>query len=507
MGLHVRDLIDAASQAAGAGTTGQDGHGAGATAARHAAGHRVSPLVLSGIVRGIEVALVAGTGILVHLAYLRGHVALGWSYSAALVVMTALAAIAFQAVGAYTVTALRSLVKTGLRLIGAWSFVFLCVIALVFFLKAGESLSRVWLGSWYLAGLVALIVERIGLAFIVRRMTEAGRFERRTAIVGGGEPANEIIRALQAQPETGIRIVGVFDDRDDNRSPPVIGGYEKLGTVADLVEFARKTPLDLVVFTLPISAENRLLQMLGKLWVLPIDIRLSAHASKLRLRPRSYSYIGSVPVLDVFDRPIADWDLVLKAIFDKVAGSLILLLTFPLLLAAALAVRLDSPGPVLFRQKRYGFNNELIEVFKFRTMYADKTDAGASRLVTKGDPRVTRVGRFLRKTSLDELPQLFNVVFKGNMSLVGPRPHAVQANAQNRLYDQVVDGYFARHKVKPGITGWAQINGWRGETDTSEKIQRRVEHDLYYIENWSVFFDLYILAATPLSLLKTENAY
>ena len=134
-------------------------------------------------------------------------------------------------------------------------------------------------------------------------------------------------------------------------------------------------------------------------------------------------------------------------------------------------------------------------------------DASAAKLVTKDDPRVTRVGRFIRKTSLDELPQLINVVFKGNLSLVGPRPHAVHAKAQNRLYDEVVDGYFARHRVKPGITGWAQVNGWRGETDTQEKTQRRVEHDLYYIENWSVFFDLYILAKTPISLLKTENAY
>ena len=505
MGLHVRDLISAASAAHSG--TGPQSLQPDATAERHAAERRVSPLVLAGIVRSLEIAIVAGTGVVVHAAYLRGYVALSWSYLGALLVITALAAISFQAVGAYTVAALRSLVQTGLRLVGAWSFVFLCVIALVFFVKAGESISRVWLGSWYLAGLAGLITERVGLALVVRRMTQAGRFERRTAIVGGGEPANEIVRALHAQPETGIRIVGVFDDRDDSRSPAIVGGYQKLGTVSDLVEFARKTPLDLIIFTLPISAENRLLQMLGKLWVLPIDIRLSAHASKLRLRPRSYSYIGSVPVLDVFDRPIADWDLVLKSLFDRVVGALILLLTFPLLLGAALAVRLDSPGPILFRQKRYGFNNELIEVFKFRTMYTDKTDATASRLVTKNDPRVTRIGRILRKTSLDELPQLLNVVFKGNMSLVGPRPHAVQANAQNRLYDQVVDGYFARHKVKPGITGWAQINGWRGETDTSEKIQRRVEHDLYYIENWSVFFDLYIVAATPFSLLKTENAY
>jgi lipopolysaccharide/colanic/teichoic acid biosynthesis glycosyltransferase len=149
----------------------------------------------------------------------------------------------------------------------------------------------------------------------------------------------------------------------------------------------------------------------------------------------------------------------------------------------------------------------LIEVFKFRSMYVDQSDATAAKLVTKGDPRVTKVGRFIRKTSLDELPQLFNVVFKGNLSLVGPRPHAVHAKAVDRLYDEAVDGYFARHRVKPGITGWAQINGWRGETDSQEKIQARVEHDLYYIENWSVLFDLYILAMTPVSLLKTENAY
>jgi lipopolysaccharide/colanic/teichoic acid biosynthesis glycosyltransferase len=155
---------------------------------------------------------------------------------------------------------------------------------------------------------------------------------------------------------------------------------------------------------------------------------------------------------------------------------------------------------------RHGFNNNLIGVYKFRSMYTDQSDQTASKLVTKGDPRVTRVGRFIRKTSLDELPQLFNVL-KGELSLVGPRPHALQAKASDRLYHDVVDGYFARHRVKPGITGWAQVNGWRGETDTSEKIQRRVEHDLYYIENWSVALDLYIMAKTPISLLKSENAY
>jgi Undecaprenyl-phosphate glucose phosphotransferase len=273
------------------------------------------------------------------------------------------------------------------------------------------------------------------------------------------------------------------------------------------VEFARRTRIDLVIFALPVSAENRILQMLKKLWVLPVDIRLAAHSNKLRFRPRAYSYIGGVPVLDVLDKPITDWDVVMKWLFDKIVGSAILLLAAPLMLVTALAIKLDCRGPVLFRQKRYGFNNELIEVYKFRSMYVEQCDPTAMKLVQRGDSRVTRVGAFIRKTSIDELPQLFNVVFKGNLSLVGPRPHAVHAKAENRLYDEAVDGYFARHRVKPGITGWAQISGWRGETDTHEKIQRRVEHDLYYIENWSVLFDLFILAKTPFALAKTENAF
>jgi exopolysaccharide biosynthesis polyprenyl glycosylphosphotransferase len=247
--------------------------------------------------------------------------------------------------------------------------------------------------------------------------------------------------------------------------------------------------------------------MLKKLWVLPVDIRLSAHSNKLRFRPRSYSYLGSVPVLDVFDRPITDWDVVMKWLFDKIVGGLALVLAAPLMAIVAIAIKLDSPGPVFFKQRRHGFNNDVIEVYKFRSLYTHMTDHSVQKSVTKDDPRVTRVGRFIRKTSIDELPQLINVVFKGNLSLVGPRPHAVNQKVENRQFDEAVDGYFARHRVKPGITGWAQINGWRGELDNTDKIKSRVEHDLYYIENWSVLFDFYILMRTPLALLKSENAY
>ena len=470
-------------------------------------GPSYSPVVLDGAIRLIEFLIVAATGIVVHQIYLADDVAFNLYYGLVVAGAAALTVILLQAAGAYSIGAFKAFFLFGLRILAAWSLVVLIALTVVFFAKTGENVSRVWLASLYLAGGGALLIERLILSAVVSSLTRAGRFDRRTAIVGGAEAAERMIRSLDAQAHSGIRIVGVFDDRAEDRSPDIVAGYPKLGTVDDLVAYARRTKIDLVIFTMPISAENRILQMLSKLWVLPIDIRLSAHSSKLRLRPRSYSYIGSVPVLDVFDKPIADWDLVLKWLFDKFVGTAILIAVSPVLLATAIAVKLDSRGPVFFRQKRYGFNNELIEVFKFRSMYVDQCDTTAAKLVTKGDPRVTRVGRFIRKTSIDELPQLFNVVFKGDLSLVGPRPHALHAKAENRLYDQVVDGYFARHKVKPGITGWAQVNGWRGETDTNEKIQRRVEFDLYYIENWSVFFDFYIVATTPFALLKSENAY
>ncbi|MCJ2034998.1 undecaprenyl-phosphate glucose phosphotransferase [Methylobacterium sp. J-068] len=466
----------------------------------------LSPVVLAGCVRIAEFALIAMVGVGVHQVQLAGIVPLSPRYLAATLGVAVLAPFLLQATGAYRMGAFRSLAGSALRLAGAWSLAFLIVATVMVFAKIADHYSRVWLASFYLGGLASLAVGRFALTRFIDSQRQRGHLDRRTAIVGGGPVAEDLIRALDAQSECGVRIVGVFDDRGDMRSDTVVAGYPKLGTVNDLVAYARSTRLDLIIFTIPIAAEDRILQMLAKLWVLPIDIRLSAQASKLRLRPRAYSYLGAVPVLDVFDKPMADWDIVAKNIFDRVVGLAMLLALAPVMLGVALAVRLTSPGPVLFRQKRYGFNNELIEVYKFRSMYVNQSDAGAAKLVTRDDPRVTRVGRFIRKTSLDELPQLFNVI-KGELSLVGPRPHALQAKAANTLYDQVVDGYFARHKVKPGITGWAQVNGWRGETDTSDKIQKRVEHDLHYIENWSILFDIRIMFATPISLFRTKNAY
>jgi Undecaprenyl-phosphate glucose phosphotransferase len=269
---------------------------------------------------------------------------------------------------------------------------------------------------------------------------------------------------------------------------------------------SRAMRVDLVIVALPVAAEERLTNVVGRISVLPTDVKLPARATQIHFSRRIYSHVGSVAMIDLYDKPIADWGIVLKWMFDKSIGLIALLLFAPLMAAVAILIKLDSPGPVLFRQKRYGFNNELIEIYKFRSMHVDSADATAAKLVTRDDPRVTRVGRILRKSSVDELPQLFNVI-RGDLSLVGPRPHALAAKAADRRYDEVVVGYFARHKVKPGITGWAQVNGWRGETDTPEKIQKRVEHDLHYIENWSLFLDIYILLRTPMALLRPKNAY
>ena len=467
----------------------------------------VSPSVITGLARLGEFLTVTAIGAALTLGYIPPSITLSPAYLVAIPGAALMTVIAFDGLGLYRIGAFRAVFASGLRMAGAYALVFLLMMAAVFFLKLEGVFSRVVFGGWFVLGLVALFAGRAGLGMLVRSMTRRGALDRRTAVVGGGDAAEALIAMLTADADSDIRIIGVFDERTDDRSPDLVGGYPKLGAVDDLITYARNARLDLVIFALPVTAEARILSMLRKLWVLPVDIRLAAHMQKLRFRPRNYSYIGALPMFDVADKPFGAWDVLAKAAFDRVMGALLLILASPLMLMVALAVKLDSRGPVLFRQKRYGFNNQMIEVYKFRSMHVGTLDATASKLVTKDDPRVTRVGRFIRRASLDELPQLFNVVVTGNLSLVGPRPHAVHAKAEDRLYDEVVDGYFARHKVKPGITGWAQVNGWRGETDTEEKIQKRVEYDLHYIENWSILFDLYILALTPISVVRGENAY
>lgn len=466
----------------------------------------MSPVMVSGALRLAEFGLLFISGLALyayHVGFL-GH--LGWQYPFVILAASFAAVAFFEIMDCYQ---LQSLMRPGAtigRITLCWAAAFALMALAAFFMKVSSEYSRLLFGGWFLTGLTLLIGLRLIMARVIRLWARNGRMERRAVIVGGGKAAEMLIRSIEQQPYNDIRICGIFDDRDDKRSPPIVAGYPKLGTVSELLKFARIARIDMLIVSLPLTAETRVLQLLKKLWVLPVDIRLSAHSNQLQFRPRSYSYIGAVPMLDIFDKPINDWDSVAKRAFDIVFSLLGIIVFSPVMLVTAIAIKLDSKGPVLFKQKRHGFNNEVIEVYKFRSMYAEQSDPTARKSVTKNDPRVTRVGRIIRKTSIDELPQFFNALF-GSLSLVGPRPHAVAAQSHNLLYNEVVDGYFARHKVKPGVTGWAQINGWRGEMDTDEKIRKRTEFDLHYIENWSLWFDIKILFLTPIRLLDTENAY
>lgn len=466
----------------------------------------MSPAMFTGVARLTEFALLAFAGFVLFLVYVGVGSHLDWHYPILILGGSATAVLLLEMFHCYRISSLMRPAPIMHRIVGAWIVTFAMAALLGFLLKISGGFSRLWFASWFASGLVGLLFLRFAAARLLRRWARNGRLERRALIVGGGKAAEQLIRSIEHQPYNDIRICGIFDDRDNSRSPAVVAGYPKLGTVAELIEFARIARIDMLIVSLPITAEQRVLSLLKKLWVLPVDIRLSAHSAHLRFQPRSYSFIGSVPMLDIFDRPISNWDSVAKRIFDIVFSLIGIVVFSPIMLATAIAIKLDSKGPVLFKQKRHGFNNEIIDVYKFRSMYTDQADQAAKNVVTKNDPRVTRVGRFIRKTSIDELPQFFNALF-GSLSLVGPRPHAVSAQAHNKLFYEVVDGYFARHRVKPGVTGWAQINGWRGEIDHDDKIKMRTEYDLNYIENWSLWFDLKILFLTPVRLLNTENAY
>ena len=254
------------------------------------------------------------------------------------------------------------------------------------------------------------------------------------------------------------------------------------------------------------SSDDSLVETLNKLSVLSVDIHVCPPDCGLRFRDIRLARFGGVTVLNVLRHPLSDWNWFAKALEDRLLGISILLLIAPVMIAIAILIKIDSRGPVFFRQKRYGYNNELFQVLKFRTMYHDQRDERGEQLTRRNDSRITRLGRFLRRTSLDELPQFINVL-RGDMSIVGPRPHATAAKAGDVLYQDAIRYYSARHRMKPGITGWAQVNGWRGETETVEQIRQRVEHDLYYIENWSVVFDIEIVLRTLLVFRGNRNVF
>jgi Undecaprenyl-phosphate glucose phosphotransferase len=388
----------------------------------------------------------------------------------------------------------------------AWMLVMALLIVIAFVAKNSTWFSRGWVILWFALGCVGLLWVRLALRILLARWSELGRLTKTIAIVGATPVASRLIDTLRHLPAGEVELVGIYDDRAEPQDG-AMSAVTFRGNVDNLLVDARQMRIDQIVVALPWSEEAEIIALLKRLWALPVDIRLAPDLVGFRLAHCSFGTIGNVPVINVFDRPLADEKMLLKRFEDYAVASLMLLLLSPIMLLVAALVKLSSRGPVFFSQPRYGFNNQRINVYKFRTMYSDYVEPpGVLNQARREDPRVTPLGRFLRRTSLDELPQLFNVL-NGTMSLVGPRPHADGTRAADVLFEDAVAEYAARHRVKPGLTGWAQVNGWRGETDTLEKIQRRVEHDLFYIENWSLRLDMKILLLTLGEVLRRRNAW
>ncbi|OFX04257.1 MAG: undecaprenyl-phosphate glucose phosphotransferase [Alphaproteobacteria bacterium RIFCSPHIGHO2_12_FULL_66_14] len=391
------------------------------------------------------------------------------------------------------------------RVLLGWLLTLATLFAATFAIEPVTAVDGSWIGLWFAGGVTLLAASRLALHRKMQHWSRDRRLGERIAIVGAGAVAQHLLRSLNGTTGTDLRIVGVYDDEVAGSRRRCMG-HTILGGIDDLVRDVRQHGIDTVIVALPMSADHQLVETLNKLSVVPVDVRLCPDSFGLRLGSVSVSHIGGHTFLNAIDRPLRDWKWIAKNIEDRLVAAAILALIAPLLLTIALLIKVDSPGPALFRQKRYGFNNRLIEVWKFRTMYQEMTDASAQQLTRRNDPRITRIGAFLRRTSLDELPQFMNVL-RGDMSVVGPRPHATAAKAGALLYQEAVKHYDARHRVKPGITGWAQVNGWRGETDTVDQIRKRVEHDLYYIEHWSIAFDLKIILRTAFGGFAGRNAF
>lgn len=360
----------------------------------------------------------------------------------------------------------------------------------------------VWYAAWISASFVALFAMRLICRAVLKRLTAAGAFDTRVAVFGAGEIARRVQDSLKNET-TGIRFVGVYDDRPRDRLDA--DNLDIKGRLEDLMAQGRRGAIDQIVIALPQSADRRMSLIANQLQQLPVSIHMVTHLSSDLVEggpANKVSSIGGVGLLDVKERPLNDWAPMVKRAEDIVLGGLLLALALPVMVLIAIAIKLESNGPVLFRQRRRGLNFAIFDVLKFRTMTCMEDGQNIAQ-AQAFDPRVTKVGRMLRRLSLDELPQLINVL-KGDMSLVGPRPHALAHNAQ---WGEQVKTYGIRHQMKPGITGLAQVEGWRGEVTNENDIACRVKEDLSYIRNWSLELDLMILARTFRAVLFAKNAY
>lgn len=446
--------------------------------------------------------LIIASGALAHVVYFGlFHTAGNWILTLTGAILGAIITVlVMRNRNTYKLSALLNWSHNLGQVLSTWAIAFLGLIAIAFLVKSSGTYSRGWAITWFFFAATTLCMGHLFYAWTLRKLSTAGHLRRNIAIVGAGSIGKSFIDHASAF-DPHLHIVGIFDNRaKDERNEHLLLPVN--GDLDDLIQLAQTQRVDDIIIALPHAAKTRILSIAERLAVLPINVKLSPDEIGFSFSNNTMEVLGGIPTQIIHTPPISNWARVAKALEDRILAVTFLALAWPLFGLIALAIKLESKGPVFFKQQRHGFNHDIIKIYKFRSMTVHE-DGENIKQATKGDQRVTKVGFWLRRTSLDELPQLINVAL-GEMSLVGPRPHAL---AHNEEYSALIKHYAQRHKVKPGITGWAQINGYRGETTEPGLMEKRVQHDLYYIEHWSIWLDLKIIALTPFKGLVHPNAY
>lgn len=422
-------------------------------------------------------------------------------YQSALCLVLIVYYIIAEIAGVYRPNRYTTLTQTSVAILTTWSVCVAMSLTIAFFFKTSEVYSRIALGSWFVITPFMLIGWRFTCRHLNRFLRPNHNNKEKSIIIGATRAGLQLAGELRDRYKESEVLFGFYDDRNLDRVGTVLPAPLR-GKVDDALLLAKNHSVDNVYIALPMEASKRIKHILNtfadanaRVHVVPDFFTFDLMQSRLRS-------VGKMVTVSVYDTPFYGFTSVIKRLEDVFVGSLILLLISPILLAVGIGVKLSSPGPIIFKQERYGLDGRPIKVWKFRSMRV--MDNGAVvKQATKNDPRVTKFGAFIRRTSLDELPQFINVI-TGQMSIVGPRPHAV---AHNEEYRGLIDKYMLRHHVKPGITGWAQINGYRGETDTLDKMQKRVEYDLVYIQSWSLWLDIKIIFLTVFKGFIGKTAY
>jgi Undecaprenyl-phosphate glucose phosphotransferase len=452
---------------------------------------------LARLLDAMLIALSAGLAALLFMPR-QGHFILDGTFVA---LDIALAVLLLPWFGVYDSWRGRSKWRLSMKVVFGWIAVQVSGLAILFLLHRAASVSRLWCVGWTVITAMTLVASRLVIHVVLSLMRRGGRNLRMVAVVGAGAHRDAVIANIVGSPEAGFRAAATFNTRQGSGSAfSDLPSFERLREFADWV---RRERIEEVWLALPMSEEHTVLRILDEFSGDLVNLRFIPEVRSLAMFDRNVIDLIGAPAINLMASPMTPYAMAQKAVFDRLFASVALLALLPVMVSIAVAVKMTSKGPVLFTQRRKGAGGRVFRIYKFRSMREHAARPGMVRQATRGDPRVTRVGAFLRRTSLDELPQFLNVL-RGEMSVVGPRPHAIEHDDQ---YRDVVDGYIHRYRMKPGITGWAQVNGFRGETDRVEKMQARVEHDLYYLRNWSFGLDMRIVFATVVSGLRHRNAY